>query len=202
MACARGAVAEAPGPGAALGRFAFTYYWVAEETAEDARRRAAETWLYDSRCLPVAGVSLAFMKQLAMEGTGLLTDGRLLNFEARCSCSFSGIACFREVKDDREWGIGVDERRLTPFRSVAVDNDLIATGTRLYVPDLDGIAMPGAPPWGGFVHDGCLLADDRGSAINGQKMDFFVGKKGFYKALDQALRQRSVRVYAAGDRCR
>jgi len=185
-------------PGAALGRFTFTYYWVAEE--RDVRVRP-EAWLYDSRCLPIAAVSIPFLRQLAMEGTGLLTDGRLINFEARCSCSWEGVACFREVTDDREWGIGVDERRLVPFRSVAVDNAVIATGTHLYVPDLDGLVMPGEAPWGGFVHDGCLVADDRGGHIDGDHLDFFVAKRGFYKHVDRALHAPSVRVYVSDERC-
>src|SRR5262249_49056806 len=147
-------------------------------------------------------VSLRFLRQLAMEGTGLLTDGRLLNFDARCVCSWEGVACFKEVTDGRTWGIGVDDRALVPFRSVAVDNEVIATGARIYVPDLDGLVMPGERPWGGFVHDGCLVADDRGSAINGQHLDFFVAEKAFWKLIDRDLRARSVRVYDGGARCR
>jgi 3D (Asp-Asp-Asp) domain-containing protein len=188
-----------PGPGPGLGRFVFTFYWIAEEREVPAR---PQTYVYDSRCLPVAAVSLKFLRQLAMEGTGLLSDGRLLNFDARCLCSWEGVACFKEVTDERRWGIGVDDRPLQPFRSVAVDNNVIATGTRLYVPDLEGLVMPGAPPWGGFVHDGCVVADDRGGAIDGQQLDFFVGTKGSYKMLDRDLHRPSVRVYDGGDRCR
>src|SRR5262249_45940526 len=178
-----------------LGRFQLTFYWVADERDTPGR---PETFVYDSLCLPVASVSLKFLRQLALEGTGLLTDGRLINFEARCLCSWEGVACFREVVDERRWGVGVDDRALVPFRSVAVDNEVIATGTRLYVPDLDGLIMPGAAPWGGFVHDGCLVADDRGSAIGGQHLDFFVGTRAHYRAVDRDLRQPTVRVYDGG----
>jgi 3D (Asp-Asp-Asp) domain-containing protein len=187
-----------PQPGPGLGRYVMTFYWVAEEAETRGRPRVIVT---DSLCLPVATVSVPFLRQLAMEGTGLLTDGRLLNFEARCACGFAGVPCFMEVIDDRRWGIGVDDRRLVPFRSVAVDNALIATGTRLYVADLDGLAMPGDPPWGGFVHDGCVLADDRGSAIKGAKLDFFVGRKRHYRELDRLFRRGQVRVYEGGARC-
>ncbi len=185
-----------PGPG--LGRFQLTFYWVAEEREAPA---PPQTFVFDSRCLPVASVSLRFLRQLAMEGTGLLTDGRLLNFEGRCVCSWEGVACFKEVVDERQWGIGVDDRALVPFRSVAVDNAVIPTGARLYVPDLEGLAMPGAPPWGGFVHDGCLVADDRGGAIDGLKLDFFVGQRALYKLVDRDLHRPTVRVYDGGSRC-
>jgi 3D (Asp-Asp-Asp) domain-containing protein len=187
-----------PEPGAALGRFIFTYYWIAEEHDT---KGAPQIYVFDSQCLPVASISLRYLARLALEGTGLLTDGRLLNFEARCHCSYEGVACFHEVLDDRRWGIGVDERPLVPFRSVAVDNEVIATGTRLYVPALDGLTMPGEPPWGGFVHDGCLTADDRGSAIGGQHLDFFVARKGFYKELDHLVGKPNLQVYLAGERC-
>jgi 3D (Asp-Asp-Asp) domain-containing protein len=199
LICAGAARAEPsaePGPG--LGRFAFTFYWIAEERDTPAR---PQTWIFDSRCLPVAAVSLRYLRELATEGTGLLGDGRLVNFEDRCICSWEGVACFREVRDERRWGIGVDDRPLVPFRSVAVDNAVIATGSRLYVPDLDGLVMPGAPPWGGFVHDGCVTADDRGSAIGGQHLDFFVAERGFFKLVDRDLHQKTVRVYDGGGRC-
>ncbi len=100
---------------------------------------------------------------------------------------------FREElpDDEREFGIGVEVRGLTPFRSVAVDDRVIPIGTHIYVPDLDGVVMPGVPPWGGFVHDGCLVADDRGSAIGDQHLDFFVAAKVFYiSSLDARVLRR------------
>ena len=37
--------------------------------------------------------------------------------------------------------------------------------------------MPGRAPWGGFVHDGCVVADDTGGGIDGNRLDLFVGRK-------------------------
>jgi 3D (Asp-Asp-Asp) domain-containing protein len=192
------AAADPQDPGPGLGRYAMTFYWVAEESETKA---PPNMWVYDSMCLPVAAISVSFLSRLAMEGTGVLTDGRLINFQDRCACSWSGTACFKEVTDERDWGIGVDDRALAPFRSVAVDNALIATGTRLYIPDLDGLVMPGEAPWGGFVHDGCVVADDRGSAIDGPHLDFFVGWKRNFRQIDKLIDRRGVRVYEAGARC-
>jgi len=187
-----------PEVGTGLGRFLMTFYWVAEERET---RGQPNTYVYDTQCLPVAGISVAYLRQLAMEGTGLLVDGRLLNFAGRCACSWSGTACFAEVRDGRRWGVGVDDRPLRPFRSVAVDNALVPTGTRLYIADLDGLVMPGEPPAGGWTHDGCVVADDRGSAIQGAQLDFFVGRRAHYKDLDRLFRRNEVRVYEGGSRC-
>lgn len=40
--------------------------------------------------------------------------------------------------------------------------------------------MPGRSPWGGFVHDGCVIADDTGGGIDGNQLDLFVGRRGYY----------------------
>jgi hypothetical protein len=40
--------------------------------------------------------------------------------------------------------------------------------------------MPGRAPHGGFVHDGCVVADDTGGGIKDYQLDFFVGKKGWF----------------------
>jgi 3D (Asp-Asp-Asp) domain-containing protein len=187
-----------PTPGPGLGKFLFTFYWAAEESDFKDRWNA---YIYDDQCAIVAPVSIAFLKSLAMEGTGFLSDGRLVNFQNRCICSWENTACFMEVKDERTWGIGVDGRALQPFRSVAVDQNVIPIGTKLYVPDLDGLEMPGEPPWGGFVHDGCLVADDRGSAIDDQQLDFYSARRPYYLKLDKLLNRKYVTVFDGAGIC-
>jgi 3D (Asp-Asp-Asp) domain-containing protein len=180
----------------AYGRFQLTFYWVADEKDAPGRGNAL---IYDSSCAVLGVTTLAFLRSLALEGTGALVDGRTLNFDARCACGWVGVPCFREV--DERWGFGVDGRRLRPFRSVASDPGVVPTGTVLYIPDLDGVEVPGEPPWGGFVHDGCVVADDRGSAIGGAQLDFFVGQKDLYKILDKRLHRPVVWVYGGDGRC-
>jgi 3D (Asp-Asp-Asp) domain-containing protein len=189
-----------PREGAALGRFQFTFYWIADEKEYAG---PVNTYLYDDQCVAVASVPLSYLHGIALEGTGRLSDGTLVNFGSRCICSWDKIPCFRTIDedDDRQFGIGVDQRGLTPFRSVAVDDKVIPIGAHIYVPDLDGVEMPGEPPWGGFVHDGCLIADDRGSAIGNQHLDFFVKEKSYWKQLGGLFPKGTVRVYAGGTRC-
>ena len=77
----------------------------------------------------------------------------------------------------QQWGTAGSGRPLQPFRTVAVDPKLIKLGSLLYVPLLEGRTMPGRAPWGGFVHDGCVVADDTGGGINGKQLDLFVGAR-------------------------
>jgi 3D (Asp-Asp-Asp) domain-containing protein len=183
-------------PGASLGSFELTYYWVAYEGDYGG---AADSELYDPDCALLATVSAEFADAIALEGTGRLVDGRLLNVAGACGCASS--PCFAEADADHPWGYGVEDRALVPFRSLAVDADLIAYGSGLYLPALDGLTMPGEAPWGAFVHDGCAVAADTGGAIVGMHIDTFVGLRDAYLALDGELGLAEAEVQDGGERC-
>jgi 3D (Asp-Asp-Asp) domain-containing protein len=130
-------------------------------------------------CEPIAETTREFMSEVMMQGTGKLRDGRLVNMWGRCKCPSS--PCFQVV--EQQWGIGGAGRPLQPFRSIAVDPKLIKLGSLLYVPVLEGRTMPGRPPWGGFVHDGCVIADDTGGAVKNRQLDLFVGRKAWFHGM-------------------
>jgi 3D (Asp-Asp-Asp) domain-containing protein len=130
-------------------------------------------------CQPIANVSAEFASEIEMQGTGKLRDGRVVNIWGACGCEHS--PCFRVTGN--QWGTAGSGRPLSPFRTVAVDPKIVPLGTLLYVPALEGRQMPGRAPWGGFVHDGCVVADDTGGGIDGHQLDFFVGRKSYYHAL-------------------
>jgi 3D (Asp-Asp-Asp) domain-containing protein len=140
-------------------------------------------------CRPLATVAHAFGHQLDIQGTGKLKDGRVVNTSGTCSCKHS--PCYFEVDD--AWGMGPGGR-LIPFRSVAIDTKVIPLGKVLYIPQLDGMQMPGKAPWGGFVHDGCVVAADRGGGIQGHELDFFVGKKVFSDAIYHRYKTEHITV--------
>ena len=127
-------------------------------------------------CEPIAEVTREFAQQLKVQGTGKLRDGRVLNVWGHCGCETS--PCFKVI--EHQWGTGGYGRPLQPFRTVAVDPKHIKLGSLLYVPLLEGRTMPGRAPHGGFVHDGCVVADDTGGGIKGHQLDLFVGKKAWY----------------------
>jgi 3D (Asp-Asp-Asp) domain-containing protein len=184
--------------GKQLGRFSLTYYWIAHEKDKRGKRT---TRIYDPECQPLAKVSGRFAARLAREGTGKLKDGRVLNVAGPCDCEYS--PCFFHVDDEtRRFGVGVLERPLSPFRSVAVDPSFVTIGKRLYIPELDGLPMPGIPPWGGFVHDGCVVADDRGGAVLGQQIDFFMVRRVYYQAFRRRHRLTQITVHDGGAYCR
>ena len=75
-----------------------------------------------------------------MEGTGKLNDGRVVNL-GDCDCG-SGFKCFEIYDADRyPWGMGSNDNAIYPYSSVA-SNDF-KVGTKLYIPALKGVSMPG-----------------------------------------------------------
>lgn len=180
-----------------LGQFQLTYYWMAHENG---KHRARNMRIYNAQCKPIAQVSRDFAMRLSLEGTGVLRDGRVINVSGPCACEYS--PCFFVLEDEnRRFGVGVLERPLSPFRSVAVDPSFVSIGTKLYIPEIDGLTMPGKPPWGGFVHDGCVVADDRGGGVEGKQIDFFMARKPFYQAFQRRHRLTQITVYSGAKRC-
>jgi 3D (Asp-Asp-Asp) domain-containing protein len=179
-----------------LGQFSITFYYVigedeivskkapANDNQKDGELAAIaptpQVTLYEAgSCKSIAEVSPEFATQLAIQGTGKLRDGRVLNIWGRCKCDRT--PCFKVTEN--QWGTAGSNRPLQPFRTVAVDPKVVKLGSLLYVPLLEGRTMPGRPPWGGYVHDGCVVADDTGGHIDGNRLDLFVGRKAYFLGL-------------------
>src|SRR5262249_54582465 len=126
--------------------------------------------------------------------SGKLVDDRMLTVDGECSCKRS--PCFKV--SDQPWGIGASNRPLVPFRSLAVDRNLIAIGTALWIEQLEGVDMPGTFP---TLHDGCVAAADAGGPRPGGPTDCFVARKPYYAELDQTLHLTTVSVFDGGARC-
>jgi 3D (Asp-Asp-Asp) domain-containing protein len=202
-----GAPTDAAGPAADLtvrdgglgtlkGTVMLTYYWVALQSDYPG---ANDTILCDVSTQTLATVPLAFANALRIEGTGKLTDGRMLNVGGSCACPSGMTTCYIVLDQTKyPWGLGVQSRALEPFRSIAVDRNFIAIGTKVYVPELDGVQMPASY---GFLHDGCLVADDVGGGITGAHIDFFAAEKKNYQLLDGQLGLDDVTAYVDPPRC-
>ena len=74
------------------------------------------------------------------------------------------------VARDAPFGLGLDGYNLIPYRTLAVDPQVIRPGTVLYLPALDGVRLPS-----GEIHDGFFFAHDEGQGITGNRIDVFVG---------------------------
>jgi hypothetical protein len=146
--------------------FALRFYWLAEQDrfADD----HDEVDLYDRNGFFLGAFPSRYVRALRLEGSGLLSDGRVINYAGRCGYGVG--TCFEQL-DARThpYGRGAGRRPLLPFTSVAVDRRLIAIGEPLYIPEFDGLRLPD-----GNVHDGCVRADDTGGGIKHRKIDFFV----------------------------
>jgi 3D (Asp-Asp-Asp) domain-containing protein len=185
-----------PGPGTLVGAVQLTYYWVTQQSDYSG---ANDTALCDVSTNVLATVPLAFANALKLEGTGKLSDGRLLNIGGSCACSSGMTTCYIVLDQTKfPWGVGVQSRPLVPFRSIAVDKTVIPYGTHVYIAEFDGVQMPSSY---GFVHDGCFEADDTGGGIVGKHIDFFAAEKKNYQSLDGTLNLNNVTAYVNPPRC-
>ncbi len=184
------------GLGTPKGQVVLTYYWVASQADYTG---ANDTILCDVSTQTLATVPLAFANALRIEGTGKLTDGRLLNIGGSCACPSGMTTCYIVLDPTKyPWGLGVMSRALKPFRSLAVDKNFIAITHSVYIPEFDGVQMPSSY---GFLHDGCFTADDVGGGITGAHVDFFAAEKKNYQVLDAMLSLSSVTAYVDPARC-
>jgi 3D (Asp-Asp-Asp) domain-containing protein len=85
-----------------------------------------------------------------------------------------GRSLFRLVPSDAPFGTGVQRYRLVPYRTIAVDKDMIPFGSVLYIETLRGTTMT-LPDGRRIAHDGYVFAGDAGGAIKGNHIDFFIG---------------------------
>jgi 3D (Asp-Asp-Asp) domain-containing protein len=133
---------------------------------------------------------------LRLEGSGLMGDGRVVNYTGPCKFGYG--TCFEQLDiSEHPFGRGAGQRPLVPFKSVAVDPRVIAIGEPLYIPEFDGLVLPD-----GSIHDGCVRADDTGGGIKKRKMDFFVVTYGNFRfLLDQLLNVTWITPHIQAPRC-
>ncbi len=172
--------------GKKVGRFKITYYWLVFEREIQGRPSVP---LYDMKKKVLAVVTDEFARRVSMEGTGVLRDGRVVNLHEKCSYAKYGW-CFLLVDKDRApFGYG-SSKPLHPFRTIAVPDRILPHGTVVYLPDFDGMPLPGNE--GGFeYHDGCFVVDDTGWSLKGKHIDIFALSEAYYKALIERVERAS-----------
>jgi 3D (Asp-Asp-Asp) domain-containing protein len=190
-------------------QWALRFYWLSLEadyedlvsinqTKAGACALPANRWveLYTIDGLFFGRVPERYACSLKLEGSGLLRDGRVVNY--RGPCKFGYGTCFEQLDiTDFPFGRGAGVRPLIPFKSVAVDPRVVHLGEPLYIPELDGMPLPD-----GSIHDGCVRADDTGGGIRGRKLDFFVVTYDNFRALlDYLLGVTWITPYVEAPRC-
>lgn len=80
----------------------------------------------------------------------------------------------RFMKVNHPLGCGVRNHPLAPFRTIAVDPSVIPLESVVFVPELRGRTFR----YNGrdYIHDGYLIAGDRGGAIKGRHIDVFMNE--------------------------
>ncbi len=191
-------------------QWALRFYWLALESDYDDPRSGSvpksgrvaavplNTWveLYTPDGYFMTHVPERFAWALRLEGSGLMRDGRVINYTGACKYGYG--TCFEQLRiDEHPFGRGAGQRPLIPFKSVAVDPRLIPIGEPLYIPEFDGLQLPD-----GSIHDGCVRADDTGGGIKKRKMDFFVVTYGNFRfLLDQLLGVSWITPHIEAPRC-
>jgi 3D (Asp-Asp-Asp) domain-containing protein len=159
--------------------FRLSFYWVAYESEYASLHYDVD--IYTRQGFFIGRFPSAFVFELKLEGSGILNDGRVLNYDGECNYGMG--TCFKTLDpSEHPLGAGVQSRKLVPFRSIAVDPRYIPIGATVYVPELVGVALPD-----GTHHDGCLRADDMGGAIKQHKLDFFVESYNNFKFIADNL---------------
>ena len=148
-----------------LGQFAPTFYRILNESASEWKDEPRTAALLSANGELIGQVTPAFKLQLDIEGSARLRDGRIVNFHKKVGGSWRYM-----VARNAPFGLGVDGYKLIPFRTLAVDPNVIKPGTVLYIPALDGLRLPS-----GEIHDGYFFAHDEGQGITGNRIDVFVG---------------------------
>ncbi len=195
--------------GRPFGSLWVTYYWLVEEADYSGVDHGdKDTTLFDKACRPIAKTTASFSDALCVEGSGRLTDGRVINYAATCACGRAcpngGKVCYSELSPDSfPWGMGSRLNPLTPLRSIATDPRILPHGTLVYIQDFDGATIPRHGDLGGFVHDGCFRADDVGTAIEGTHIDIFAGSEPMWQSLEAiAPTHDDITMFIDAPRCR
>lgn len=145
-----------------LGTFRNTYYYLAQESRYD--HLPLDAPLLDMEGDIISWVSNAYRKSLIMEGSGRLRDGRVVNYAGKKDNSIR----FRVTANPHGDGIGTCA--LVPFGTIAVDPKRIQVGSIVQIKETAGMILPD-----GTRHDGLWRADDVGGAIQGDRIDLFLG---------------------------
>jgi 3D (Asp-Asp-Asp) domain-containing protein len=167
------------------GTYKMTFYWLAYES--EYASEPADVEIYTKDGFLIGRFPRVFVFELKLEGTGVLRDGRVLNYDR--PCPFGIGTCFKELdRRDHPVGKGAQQRALVPYRSVAIDPRFVPLGTPLYVPELRGMPIltqdPSQPE---ERHDGCVRADDTGGGIKRRELDLFVSSYAQYRATEAWL---------------
>jgi len=183
--------------GETVGKFKLTYYWIVFEKEFPGRPSVP---LYTVKGKVITVVTEQFAERVSMEGTGVLRDGRVVNLHEKCKFAKHNWCFFVVDKSEAPFGYG-SHAPLHPFRTLAVPDHILERGRVVYLPDFDGMPLPGDE--GGFeFHDGCFVVEDTGWSLKGKHIDVFALSEDYYQRLHRQVEERlSVHVFTNSPLC-
>ena len=130
------------------------------------------------------GVELALedICNYMLQGSGFI-DGKIYGWggvndinKIDCSRYYSPRMVSGRLKFKRDTHIrGVKNYKITAFKTIAVDQNTIPYGSKVFIPSFKGVKY--LDDDGSYkTHDGVVYALDTGGAIKGNQIDFYVGK--------------------------
>jgi len=178
--------ADEPGP-VGENKFWITYYYVVNSKSyPDTHDVDIKDVL--GRSIPTQKVNEQFRKDMDIEGTGWLRDGRTVNYAK----VIDGEIRYKVV--DHKYGEGIGRCPLDPFHTIAVDPSKIPFGAKVKIKEFEGVEYVNENGKKAR-HDGLFMAYDRGGMIKENHIDIFagVGKESTEQFENQnGLRTRSV----------
>ncbi len=164
--------------------FDLTYYVISLRPSTDSN----EVTIRDCSGNFLTYASRAWRDDAVMQGTA-----RFKTSSGETKTINAGPGCWITLSYAQRWGLGVtnpatnNSFNLRPFRSIAVDRNVLTVGKWYYIKELDGVQMP--YPASSMIHDGCVRAVDVGPAIQGRHIDFF---SGYYSAYERLIKGSST----------
>jgi len=170
-----------------------TYYWTVTPDLADLSTQPVP--IYNNNEQKIADIPVDLAEMLALEGSGVLPDGRLVNVvDGRDWPNTRFVVLDREVFP---YGLDARGKALLPFKTIAVDATRIQVGSIVFIIQLKGVRMPD-----GTVHNGCVTAGDIGGGIKGAHIDFFSATYASYLTLNGNLKLSEVDIVVNSVRCK
>ena len=135
------------------------------------------------------------VKKISMEGSGFLQDGRLINLAN--DKGYPNSRFFIVDQSKYPWGMDSRGKALGELKTIAVDPNLVALGTNVYIPAFDGLRLQN-----NTIHNGCFIAGDTSYSFSGAHIDIFTGKESNYQYIDNKLNEVEViSIQVGGSKC-
>src|SRR5262245_25448437 len=168
-----------------LGDFEYGFYRILDEASEEWRREERTETLRTRDGHVIARVGARFRRQLDIEGSARLRDGRIVSVEDQVDGRWRFL-----VVEHAPFGVGAPGYQLVPYRTVAVDPRRIKLGTVLFIPALVGVRLPS-----GEFHDGFCFAHDTHEGA-GDSITVFAGfNRDPHRVLKRLATKKPLRVY-------